>query len=115
MSQPIVFFDIAGPEETDLRDFYEKVFNWPCGSPGPFSPGNAKSIGANIRSDPKETLLYVGVEDVTATLGAIEAAGGRIDVPRFEVSGVAVLGLFEDPAGNRMGLIEMAGEAPKIP
>jgi hypothetical protein len=26
-----------------------------------------------------------------------------------------VLGLFNDPAGNRLGLVEMDGDTPKIP
>jgi len=115
MSRPIVFFDIAGPDEPGLRAFYERVFDWPCGQPGSFVPGNGPDLGATIRSDPKETLFYVGVEDVTATLAEIEAAGGKTDVPRFEVPGVAVLGLFFDPAGNHMGLVEMQGDAPVIP
>ena len=44
--------------------------------------------------------MYLGVADVTATLAAVVEAGGKIDVPRFEVPGVVVLGLFSDPAGN---------------
>lgn len=115
MSRPIVFFDIAGPDEPALRKFYSEIFDWPCGSPGPFQPGSAPNLGAHIRQDPKETLLYIGVEDITATLDAIVAAGGSVDAPRFEVPGVAVLGLFHDPAGNRMGLVEMDGDAAKIP
>jgi predicted enzyme related to lactoylglutathione lyase len=115
MSRPIVFFDIAGPDEPELRAFYAKIFDWPCGAPGSFQPGNSPTLGGHIRSDPKEVVLYVGVEDVTATLTAIEAAGGSIDVPRFEAPGVAVLGLFRDPAGNRLGLVEMQGDNPIIP
>lgn len=34
--------------------------------------------------------------------------------PRFEVKGVVILGLFTDPAGNGMGLVEMTGGKPKI-
>jgi len=115
MSKPIVFFDIAGPDETSLRDFYARVFDWPCGSPGEFAPGNAQPLVGNIRQDPKETLLYFGVEDVTATLAEVTEAGGKVDVPRFEAPGVAVLGLFFDPAGNRMGLVEMDEDKPKVP
>ena len=115
MPSPIVFFDIAGDDDQSLRDFYARVFDWPCGEPGPFTPGNAQQLGAHIRKDPKETVLYVGVDDVAATLTEITDAGGKIDVPRYEVPGVAILGLFLDPAGNRMGLVEMIGNAPKIP
>lgn len=115
MSAPIVFFDIAGPDEEALRKFYERVFDWPCGQPGNFVPGNLPNLDAAIRQDPAEKVLYIGVPDVTATLEKIVQAGGSIDVPRFEVPGIVVLGLFLDPAGNRMGLVEMAGDSPVIP
>lgn len=115
MSAPIVFFDIAGPDEPGLRAFYETVFEWPCGKLGNFTPGNSLSLEGAIRQDPTEKVLYIGVPDITETLDKIVKAGGTIDVPRFEVPGVVVLGLFRDPAGNRMGLVEMAGETPVVP
>ena len=115
MSAPIVFFDIAGPNEPELRIFYEKVLGWPCGQPDTFSPGNLANLEATIRQDPAESLLYAGVSDVTATLELVAANGGTIDTQRFEVPGVVVLGLFRDPAGTRMGLVEMDGDSPKIP
>jgi len=57
----------------------------------------------------------MGVPDVSATLDLIAKSGGTIDTPRFEVSGVVVLGLFLDPAGNRMGLVEMEDDKVKVP
>ena len=48
-------------------------------------------------------------------MAAIVEAGGTIDTPRFEVPGVVVLGLFRDPAGNEMALVEMIGERPRVP
>ena len=115
MSQPIVFFDIAGPDAEALRAFYAAAFDWDCGQPIAFQPGNSQAIGAHIRQDPRETVIYVGVPDVAAALEKIETLGGKTDVPRYEASGVAVLGLFLDPAGNRLGLVEMDGDAPVIP
>ncbi|MEM7329097.1 MAG: hypothetical protein AAF437_10175 [Pseudomonadota bacterium] len=115
MSAPIVFFDIAGPDDAALRAFYQTVFDWPCGTPVTFAPGNAANLDMTIRKDPAEKLFYIGVPDVTAALADIEAAGGKTDVPRFEVPGMVVLGLFFDPAGNRMGLVEMQGNSPTIP
>lgn len=114
MAAPIVFFDIAGPDEPALRAFYEKVFDWPCGKPGNFVPGNLPDMEGTIRQDPADKLLYVGVPDVTATLEQIAEAGGTVDVPRFEVPGVVVLGLFRDPAGNRMGLVEMGEDGKAV-
>ena len=115
MPAPIVFFDLAGPDESVLRAFYETVFDWPCGQPGNFIPGNGPNLEGHIRQDPAEKLLYIGVPDVTAALEKVTEAGGSIDVPRFEVPGTVVLGLFNDPAGNRMGLVEMDGDTPVIP
>jgi hypothetical protein len=35
--------------------------------------------------------------------------------PRFAAPGVVILGLFTDPAGNRMGLVEIADGRAVIP
>lgn len=115
MPAPIVFFDIAGPDEPALRAFYETVFDWPCGEPGNFTPGNRADLSGTFRQDPADTTFYIGVPDVTAALDAIVAAGGAVDAPRFEVPGRVVVGLFRDPAGNRLGLVEMDGEEPVVP
>lgn len=114
MPAPIVFFDIAAPDSDRLRSFYKSVFDWPAEG-GNFTVPVTTPIEGTIRADPAEKLLYVGVPDVTKALEDIVAAGGSIDVPRFEVPGMVVLGLFKDPAGNRMGLVEMDGDKPKIP
>jgi hypothetical protein len=72
-------------------------------------------LPATLRADPAEKRLYFGVEDVAAKLVEIEALGGTVDARRFEVPGVVVLGLFKDPAGNPLGLVEIVGGRPKIP
>ncbi|ANM31252.1 hypothetical protein ABI59_19260 [Acidobacteria bacterium Mor1] len=115
MSAPIVFFDIAGPDDEALRRFYREVFAWNAGEGGQLNLEVLTPLSANIRKDPAEKRVYVGVEDVTATLDAVVAAGGSVDTPRFEVPGVVVLGLFRDPAGNPMGLVEMEGGEAKVP
>lgn len=115
MGAPIVFFDIAGENHEAQTAFYSKVFEWEITDDGRFSVNVASPLPATLRTDPAEKVIYLGVPDVTATLGQIEAHGGRVLAPRFEVPGVVVLGLFADPAGNRMGLVEMDGDQPKVP
>ncbi len=115
MSNPIVFFDIAGEDDEALRDFYASVFDWKIGDSGEFSVSTESPIDATIRKDPAEKRLYIGVADVAECLERIEHAGGSVDVSRFEVPGVVVLGLFKDPAGNPMGLVEMDGGKPRVP
>jgi predicted enzyme related to lactoylglutathione lyase len=115
MSAPIVFFDIAGPNLDQQRAFYAAVFGWNIGAAGQVSVSVQSPLPSSLRSDPADKVIYLGVDDVTATLAAVVANGGVLDTPRFEVPGVVVLGLFRDPAGNRMGLVELDGAKPKIP
>ena len=51
MAQAIVFFDIAGPDDTVLRNFYSSVFVWELDQAGQFSMPVASSIKGAIRQD----------------------------------------------------------------
>ena len=115
MAQPVVFFDIAGPDDAALKSFYSSIFGWELDQAGRFSVPVATPIKGAIRKDPTEKRIYMGVPDVSACLSLIEQSGGTVDAPRFEVPGVVVLGLFRDPAGNPMGLVEMDGDVPHVP
>jgi len=115
MVLPIVFFDIAGADTAKQTSFYHSVFGWERDQRGNVSVPVTSPLGGTIRAGSNETRLYIGVPDVTASLALITQHGGTVDAPRFEVPGVVVLGLFKDPAGNPMGLVEMIGNAPRIP
>jgi len=115
MTAPIVFFDIAGPDDDILKKFYSTVFGWESDPSGQFTAPVMSPIDASIRKDPAEKRLYLGVPDVAASLEQIVTSGGSVDVARFEVPGVVVLGLFRDPAGNPMGLVELDGDRPRVP
>jgi predicted enzyme related to lactoylglutathione lyase len=107
MSQPIVFFDIAGPDAAQLRSFYGDNFGWSVDAAnGIATPG----LKGALREDPAEKIIYVGVPDIDAALKKIVASGGAVDVPRMVVPDVVIFALFRDPAGNRMGLVEMKAE-----
>jgi predicted enzyme related to lactoylglutathione lyase len=115
MPAPIVFVDFASPDTQVLANFYSSVFGWDVDEDGKFDVSVLPTIQGAIREDPVEKRIYVGVPDVAAHLSLIEKEGGTVDVPRFEVPGVVVLGLFKDPAGNPMGLVELDGHKPRIP
>ena len=120
---PVVFFDIAAPELPKQSAFYETVFGWKIGPTGGFSVPVSSPLGGNLRvetpadvgSPLTERVVYIGVPDITAALARIAANGGGTVFPRLEVPGVAVIALFKDPAGNRMGLVEMDGDKPRVP
>jgi predicted enzyme related to lactoylglutathione lyase len=101
---PIVFFDIAGPDSAKLGAFYSSVFGWQIDSKGGIkTPG----LEGTLRQDPPEKIIYMGVPDIDAALKAIEARGGKTVLPRTVVPNVTTFALFTDPAGNRMGLVEI--------
>jgi predicted enzyme related to lactoylglutathione lyase len=113
---PIVFFDIAGPQSANLASFYAKLFGWKVAADGNVSIPVVPPLGGALRAgDATEKRIYIGVDDVAAKLAEVAASGGTIDAPRFEVPGVVVLGLFKDPAGNPMGLVEMQNGKAKVP
>ena len=96
--------------------FYRDVFGWQTGPGGTLSvPVSRSPLAGALRQDPMNKVIYLGVDDVTTSLARVVQHGGKIVQPRFEVKGVVVLGLFTDPAGNAMGLVEMSGGHPKIP
>lgn len=117
MPAPIVFFDIAGPDMAAQSAFYEAVFGWKAGPGGtlsaPVAAGGA--LAGALRADPADKVIYLGVDDINATLEKVTAHGGAVDTPRFVVPRVVILGLFRDPAGNRMGLVETRDGAPIVP
>ena len=112
---PLVFFDIAGPASAKLDAFYAGVFGWSIDAGGRIGPKSTGGLDGALRQDPPGKILYLGVPDVTAALNDVVKAGGKIVQPRFVVPGVVVLGLFTDPAGNPMGLVEMKDGKPVVP
>ena len=112
---PVVFFDIAGPDSAALHRFYADLFAWNIGPGGTFTTGSAAPLPAAIRQDPAAAVIYVGVDDIAATLKRVTANGGSVVFPRVEVPGRTVIGMFKDPAGNSIGLVELKDGKPKIP
>jgi predicted enzyme related to lactoylglutathione lyase len=111
MSSPIIYFEIAGTNGDRLKAFYDAVFGWRMD--GAKQPGygfiptaDAGGVLWGVRQDPAETLIYVQVPDLQATLDIISAQGGQTVIPPTEVPGVVTFALFSDPAGNRMGLVQ---------
>jgi predicted enzyme related to lactoylglutathione lyase len=106
MPTPIVFFDIAGPDAAALKNFYAGVFDWSIDGMLAIAGTSTGGLAGTLREDPAEKIIYLGTADIDATLKAIAAAGGKVDLPRTVIPQVVTFALFRDPAGNRMGLVE---------
>ncbi len=100
----IVFFDVAGPDAAKLHAFYSTIFGWNIDANNGIK---TPKLDGTIRQDPAEKIIYIGVPDINAALAQITAAGGTVDTPRMVVPNVVTFALFKDPAGNRMGLVEI--------
>jgi hypothetical protein len=119
---PIVFFDIAGPDLASQAAFYKAVFGWDAGPTGSLIVPATTPLPGNLRVEAPsqvpvaERVLYVGVADIRATLETVKAQGGSVVFGRTVAPGVVILALFKDPAGNRMGLVELdAAGKPIMP
>ena len=97
------------------RAFYEKVFGWtftPWGPPGFYQTRDAGDFCAlqarrTIAGQPMPGLESTfGVEDIQATITAIEANGGRILMQPFHIETVGTLIWFQDSEGNIAGAMQ---------
>jgi predicted enzyme related to lactoylglutathione lyase len=112
---PVVFFSVFGPNGSELQKFYADVFDWKVAASGDVATTATPPLTGTITQGVAETMIYVGVADITATLQKVVARGGTVRYPRFEVPGRVILGIFKDPAGNSIGLVEMENGKAKIP
>jgi len=112
---PVVFFTIFGPQSEQLQQFYSGLFEWKIAPNGDVATAVSSPLPANIGKGEAETIVYLGVDDITATLAKVKERGGTIWFPRLEVPGRVVLAVFKDPAGNSVGLVELENGNVKIP
>ena len=100
------------------KGFYEAVFGWRFEPWGPPDYYQVKDAGEGLLGalqgrrelKPGARMLgfeaTMGVEDIGATLAAVEAAGGKVLAPPFYIEGVGRLTYFEDTEGNLVGAMQ---------
>jgi uncharacterized protein len=123
MGQPVVHFEIIGPEPEPLRGFYGELFGWEFDTSGQVSPAvseptdygfvqritaeDGTGIPGGIGGGPgyeSRVIFYIYVDDVGAALHDAENLGGtKVLGPDRAPSGL-VIGHFTDPQGNRVGV-----------
>ena len=111
----IVHFELMGPDGDKLAAFYGDLFGWKLAPTPGFDAYNMTdaeetgiggAIGQGNENMPQYQTIYVQVESVDEHLAKAEGAGGTTVVPRTEVPGTVTFGLFTDPAGNMVGVVE---------
>lgn len=121
MGYPVVHFEVTGTDGERLKDYYSTLFGWKLNSDNPMAygivdgednprVGGAPSIGGGVTQGPDgypgHVTFYVAVPDVEATMVQAEQLGGtRVMGPETVMEGLTI-GLFNDPEGHLIGVIE---------
>ena len=123
MNHTIVHFEIPANDVGKLRNFYSKLFDWKIEKvPGPMDywlittvptdeSGIPKEQGVNggmmKRQDPNQIVTnFISVESVDEFSRKVQRLGGRVIVPKQEVSKIGYFALCADPEGNVFALWE---------
>jgi uncharacterized protein len=114
MPNPVVHFEVLGKDAEATQSFYAKIFDWPMekvmDTYAMVKPEGenaiAGGVGATMQGTPGHSTFYVEVDDLQATLDAIEAAGGSTVQPPMDVPNGPSIALFKDPDGNLVGLVK---------
>jgi uncharacterized protein len=117
--QPVVHFEIIGPDPAALRDFYGGLFGWEFATPSDTAPsvsapggygfteppgGIPGGVGGGVGFGPR-VVFYIGVPDVPAALArAVQLGGTAVMGPETAPGGKLRVAHFTDPQGNLIGL-----------
>jgi len=119
-SHPIVHIEIPANNIQASSDFYGAVFGWNIqadamynysmfsaeGGPGGGFVGTDE--GGQMQYKPDSLLVYIGTDDIDATLAKIAAQGGKVVLPKTEIPHVGWFAIFTDPTGNHLALFTEA-------
>jgi len=107
--QPI-WVDLGSQDAEASRTFYGQLFGWQIDvNPDPQYGGYARAtfdgkdvagIGpAQSPDQPSAWSFYVGTQDAAETARGVEAAGGKVVAPTFDVGDQGRIAVFQDPVG----------------
>ena len=115
MANPVTWFEIIGPDSLALQKFYADTFGWKLSPPmaemGNYSmldnegQGIQGGIGGDASDKPRVS-VYIQVDDPQAYLDKAAAAGATILMPATQIMPDTMIGMFQDPAGNTMGVLK---------
>lgn len=104
------WIDLGTPDTAAASRFYSALFGWDVQiSPDPQYRGYGRAlldgkdvagIGPTMSPDqPTAWSFYVGTDDAEALGRKVEAAGGRVLMPAFDVGDQGRMAVFADPSG----------------
>ena len=115
MGYPVVHFEVVGGDGLELQKFYAELFGWhiqnmpEMANYGIVDTHAGEGINGGVGGTPEgDTYLtfYVAAPDPQAILDKAEKLGGKVVMPVMEIPNVVTLAQFEDPQGNRIGIVK---------
>jgi len=116
-NHPIVHIEIPAKDTEAAGKFYGDLFGWKIESDAVYhyvqfraegGPGGGfvevGQSGLPIEYKTDSLLVYVGTDDIDATLAKVESLGGKILMSKTEIPHVGWWAVFADPTGNRVAL-----------
>jgi uncharacterized protein len=104
----IVHFDVSGPDEAALHQFYAGVLDWTVEPQGPgyalVRTPEGGPDGALVETEDAGLTLGVAVDDLEAAVARVADHGGAVLMPPTD-NGWVRKAIVVDPAGNRISLI----------
>jgi predicted enzyme related to lactoylglutathione lyase len=102
--------DLGTPDPAAAKTFYQSLFGWELQDMGPDAGGymiatlrgkQVAGVGPQMGPPgaPPWWTTYVYIEDADTTAKSIEAAGGKVMMPPFDVMDAGRMAVFTDPEG----------------
>ncbi|MEA2536123.1 MAG: uncharacterized protein QOF11_357 [Chloroflexota bacterium] len=102
--------DLSSTDPAASRDFYGKLFGWDIQvNPDPQYGGYALAKidgqdvagigGTQSPEQPSAWMVYIGTDDAEGLGRRVEAAGGTVVAPAFDVGEQGKMAVFQDPSG----------------
>ena len=119
----MVHFEVIGKDGDKLKRYYSDLFGWAIDSDNEMKYGlvqregntnaDGAGIGGGVAGGPEgyegHLTFYVEVPDAEAALAKAESLGGsRIMGPDQVMEGLTI-GLFNDPEGHIVGVVQSGG------
>ncbi len=110
---PVNHLEIAASDPNAAAEFYKAVFGWKIEVDESMNyvqfVAEEGGIGGAFtelsENNPAGTVLaYVTTDDIEASLGKIEANGGKTIMPKTEIPGIGWFGVFADATGGTLAL-----------
>lgn len=111
MAHAVVHFEIGGPDDQQLAEFYSRLLGWSTHAvPGYTLVDTCGGSGinggiGNSQDDAQAVTFYIETDDLQAILDKVNLLGGKTVTAITELPGMVTFAKFEDLDGLVIGLV----------